>query len=241
MKTAIISGASRGIGRATAITLAKEGYRVVVNYLNSKKDAASLCKLISSAGGDAVAYRADMAAPAQICEMVEYIRKAFGTVDLLVANAGVGLNKLLIDHSDDDIRRLVDINLIGAITLCREASKIMISQKSGNIITLSSMWGEIGASCESVYSATKGGIIAFTKALAKELSLSGIRVNCVSPGFIDTDINSNLSTAERQAVIDEIPLARAGSTQDVADAIAWLASGKAAYVTGQVIGINGGK
>lgn len=241
MKTAIISGASRGIGRATAITLAKEGYRVVVNYLNSEKDAASLCKLISSAGGDAVAYRTDMADPAQICEMVEYIRKVFGTVDLLVANAGVGLNRLLIDHSDDDIRRLVDINLIGAITLCREASKIMISQKSGNIITVSSMWGEVGASCESVYSATKGGIIAFTKALAKELSLSGIRVNCVSPGFIDTDINSNLSAAERQAVIDEIPLARAGSAQDVADAIAWLASGKAAYVTGQVLGINGGK
>ena len=240
MKTAIISGASRGIGKTTAISLAKEGYRVIINYLNSQESADSVCAYIKSQGGSAIAYRADMANPAQICEMVNYVKSSFGSVDLVVANAGIGLNKLLIDSSDEEIRKIVDVNLIGVITLCREAGKIMLSQKSGNIIALSSMWGQVGGSCESVYSATKGGIIAFTKAIAKEFSLSGVRVNCVAPGFIDTQINSNLSDDDKQSLIQEIPLMRAGTCQDVADSIVWLASEKSSYITGQVICVNGG-
>ncbi|MDE6189330.1 MAG: 3-oxoacyl-ACP reductase FabG [Clostridia bacterium] len=240
MKNAIISGASRGIGKAVALALAKRGYRVIVNYLSSQEQAELLCKQLDSEGASAVAYKADMADPKQICDMVEYVRNAFGSVDLVVANAGVGKNSLLVDHSDEDIRKLIDVNLVGVITLCREAAKVMLEQKYGNIITISSMWGQVGGSCESVYSATKGGIIAFTKALAKELALSGVRVNCVSPGFIDTDINSNLSPEDKKLVIDEIPLSRAGAPEDVAEAIAWLADDKSSYITGQVLGVNGG-
>ncbi|MDE5991234.1 MAG: SDR family oxidoreductase [Clostridia bacterium] len=240
MKTAIISGASRGIGKTTAISLAKEGYRVIVNYLNSQESADKVCEDINSAGGSAIAYKADMSDPSQIVAMTQYVKNNFGSIDLVVANAGIGLNSLLIDCSDEEIRKVIDVNLIGVITLCREVGKIMLSQKSGNIVTLSSMWGQVGGSCESVYSAAKGGIIAFTKAIAKEFSLSGVRANCVAPGFIDTSMNSNLSQSDKLTVIDEIPLFRAGSPQDVADAILWLASEKASYVTGQVISVNGG-
>ncbi|MDE5548662.1 MAG: SDR family oxidoreductase [Clostridia bacterium] len=240
MKTAIISGASRGIGKMSAIALAKEGYRVIVNYLNSQADADNVCEYINSMGGNAIPYKADMADSAQIASMVDFVKKNYGGIDLLVANAGIGHNALLIDHSDDIIRKIIDVNLTGVITICREVGKIMLSQKSGNIITISSMWGQVGGSCESVYSATKGGIIAFTKAIAKEFSLSGVRVNCIAPGFIDTDINSRLSAADKQALIQEIPLSRAGTTQDIADAVVWLASEKASYITGQVLAINGG-
>ena len=240
MKTAIISGASRGIGKSVALSLAKEGYRVIVNYLNSKEQAQSLCDQINSEGGCAIPYQADMANPTQIANMVDYVKTNFGSIDLLVANAGIGHNALLIDHTDDAVRKIIDVNLIGVITLCREVGKFMLSQKSGNIITLSSMWGQVGGSCESVYSATKGGIIAFTKAIAKEFSLSNIRVNCIAPGFIDTDINANLSQADKQSLVEEIPLSRAGIPQDVANAVVWLASEKASYITGQVIAINGG-
>ena len=240
MKNAIISGASRGIGRATALILAQRGYRVIVNYLHSKDSADELCAQINSTGANAVAYKADMADPAQVRDMVEYVRSAFGSVDLVVANAGIGKNALLIDHSDEDVSRLISVNLIGVITLCREASRVMLAQKRGNIITISSMWGQAGGSCESVYSATKGGIIAFSKALAKELAPNGIRVNCIAPGFIDTDINKNLSDEDRRLVVEEIPLARAGSAEDVAQAVVWLADDNASYVTGQVLGVNGG-
>ena len=158
----------------------------------------------------------------------------------MVANAGIGAYGMLIDHSDENITNVINTNLIGCITLCREASKVMLTQKSGNIVTVSSMWGQVGGSCESVYSATKGGVIAFSKALAKELALNGIRVNCVAPGFIDTDINSNLTQEEKNAVIAEVPLARVGKPQDVADAVVWLTSDKSSYVTGQIIAVNGG-
>ncbi|MDE7215371.1 MAG: SDR family oxidoreductase [Clostridia bacterium] len=240
MKTAIISGASRGIGRAIAISLAKEGYSVVINYLNSQNDAQALCDRINSDGGKSIAFKADMANPDQIKELVDFTVKNFSSIDLLVANAGVGYSSLLTDHSDDAIKRIIDVNLIGTISLCREVAKIMLSQKSGNIITVSSMWGQVGGSCESVYSAAKGGIIAFTKAIAKEFSLSGIRANCIAPGFIDTDMNNNLSQDDKLSLVADIPLLRAGAPQDVADAAVWLASEKSSYVTGQVISVNGG-
>ena len=240
MKTAIISGASRGIGKEIALSLSKEGYRVIVNFLNSQESAISLCEQINSQGGHAVAFKADMANPRQIKEMVDFTVKNFSTVDLLVANAGIGYSALLTDHSDEIIKKIIDINLVGVITLCKEAAKVMLSQKSGNIITISSMWGQVGGSCESVYSAAKGGVISFTKAIAKEFSLSGIRVNCISPGFIDTDMNNNISLSDKLSLVDEIPLARAGLAKDVADAAVWLASDKSSYVTGQIIAVNGG-
>lgn len=240
MKTAIISGASRGIGSAIATSLAKEGYAVIVGYCNNAVKAQEVCDAIIKNGGIAEAYQCDVSIPDQVKAMVEYTKAKYSTVDVAVANAGIGSYGMLIDHSDSTIANVINTNLIGCITLCREASKVMLSQKSGNIVTVSSMWGQVGGSCESVYSAAKGGIIAFSKALAKELSLSGVRVNCVAPGFIDTQINANLTQEEKSAVVEEIPLARAGKPQDVADAVLWLTSDKASYVTGQVIAVNGG-
>lgn len=240
MKTAIISGASRGIGSAIAISLAKEGYAVIVGYCNNSDKAQEVCDLIIKDGGIAESYKCDVSVPSQVKAMVEYTKMKYSTVDTVVANAGIGSYGMLIDHTDEKITDVINTDLIGCITLCREASKVMLSQKSGNIVTVSSMWGQVGGSCESVYSAAKGGVIAFSKALAKEVALSGIRVNCVAPGFIDTDINSNLTQEEKNAVIAEIPLARVGKPQDVADAVVWLTSDKASYVTGQVIAVNGG-
>ncbi|MDE5756722.1 MAG: SDR family oxidoreductase [Clostridia bacterium] len=240
MKTAIISGASRGIGKAIAISLAKEGYTVIVGYCRNKAKAQEVCDLIIKDGGIAEAYQCDVSAPCQVRAMVEYSKAKFGNIDVVVANAGISAYGMLIDHSDETIANVINTNLVGCITLCREASKVMLSQKSGNIVTISSMWGQVGGSCESVYSATKGGIIAFSKALAKELALSGIRVNCVAPGFIDTEINSNLSQDEKNQIVADIPLARAGTPQDVANAVVWLTSDKASYVTGQVVAVNGG-
>ena len=240
MKTAIISGASRGIGRAIAISLAKEGYAVVVGFCHSKDKAQEVCDLIIKDGGIAEPYKCDVSKPQDVKAMVEYVKSKYSTIDVAVANAGIGSYGMLIDHSDEDIASVINTNLVGCITLCREVGKVMLSQKSGNIVTVSSMWGQVGGSCESVYSATKGGIIAFTKAIAKEFALSGVRVNCVAPGFIDTDINSNLTQEDKDALVEEIPLSRAGKPEDVANAVAWLVSEKASYITGQVIGVNGG-
>lgn len=240
MKTAIVSGASRGIGAATALELAKQGYLVIVNYLNSSKNADEVCQKIASSGGMAQSYKADMSDPLQIRQMTDFVVKTYGGIDLIVANAGIGLNSLLIDTDDACIKRIIDTNLIGTVTLCREGAKIMLSRHQGNIITVSSMWGQTGGSCESVYSATKGGIISFTKALAKELGPSGIRVNCIAPGLIDTDINNNLSDDDKKCIVEETPVGRIGTPQDIADAAAWLASDKSSFVTGQIIGVNGG-
>lgn len=240
MKTAIITGASRGIGSAIAQTLAKKGYAVIVGFCKNQSKAQEVCDLIIKDGGIAEPYKCDVAKPSDIKLMVQYVKSKYGTVDVAVANAGIGAYGMLIDHSDETISNVINTNLLGCITFCREVSNVMLSQKSGSIVTISSMWGQVGGSCESVYSATKGGIIAFTKALAKELAPNGIRVNCVSPGFIDTDINSNLTQEEKDAVIAEVPLGSAGKAQDIANAVEWLVSDKASYVTGQIIGVNGG-
>ena len=240
MKTAIISGASRGIGRAIAISLAKEGYAVIVGYCQNAVKAQEVCDLIVKDGGIAEAYKCDVSVASDVKDLVDYVKDKYSTVDVAVANAGIGAYGMLIDHSDADIEKVIDTNLVGCITLCREAGKVMLTQKSGCIVTVSSMWGQVGGSCESVYSATKGGIIAFSKAIAKEFAPNGVRVNCVSPGFIDTDINCNLTKQDKEELIQEIPLARAGTPEDVANAVAWLVSEKASYVTGQVIAVNGG-
>ncbi|MDE5654796.1 MAG: SDR family oxidoreductase [Clostridia bacterium] len=240
MKTAIISGASRGIGRAIAISLAKEGYAVIVGYCHNKDKSKEVCDLIIKEGGIAEAYRCDVSVADDVKAMVEYVKAKYSTIDAVIANAGIGAYGMLIDHSDETIMKVVNTNLVGCITLCREVGRVMLSQKNGSIVTLSSMWGQVGGSCESVYSATKGGIIAFSKALAKEFAPNGVRVNCVAPGFIDTDINSNLTKDDIDSIIADVPLGRAGTPQDVANAVAWLVSEKASYVTGQVLSVNGG-
>lgn len=240
MKTAIITGASRGIGAATAEKLAQKGYLVIVNYNNSRDCAQKLCDKINSSGGMAVCYKADVARPEEVKAMTDFAVKTYGGIDLAVANAGIGKISMLTDTSDEEIDRLLDVNLKGVIVFVKECAKNMLARHKGNIVTVASMWGQVGASCESVYSAAKGGVIAFTKALAKEFGVNGIRVNCVSPGLIDTDINSNLTSDDKRALAQEIPLGRIGLAEDVANAICWLADDESGYVTGQVLPVNGG-
>ncbi len=237
-KTAIVTGASRGIGAETARALAENGYNVVVNYLNSEKAARAVADEIVRGGGEAAVYRADVVKPAEAAALCAFAAEAYGRLDLLVNNAGVSLVALLGDTADAQYDRLFDTNMRGVFNMCRAAASYFLRRQSGAVVNVSSMWGQAGASCESVYAASKAAVIGFTKSLAKELAPSGVRVNCVAPGFIDTEMNAALGEAARAAVIEETPLGRAGTPRDVAEAVLYLA--RAEFVTGQVVGVNGG-
>ncbi len=236
MKTALITGASRGIGRATAKVFAKSGYRVIINYKNSEEKAKSLCGELDNA----YIYKADVSDSAQVKAMFEYVKESFGGVDVLVNNAGISHIGVFQLMEDSEIEKILCTNLMGAILCSKYAVKDMISKKSGNIINISSMWGEVGASCEVVYSASKAGIIGLTKALAKEVGQSGIRVNCIAPGVIETDMNKELDAQTISELIDEIPLKRMGTAEEIAKIALFLASDDSSYLNGITIGANGG-
>ncbi len=240
VKAAIVTGASRGIGAACAVELAKNGYAVAVNYRVNRKAAEAVSEMIISQGGQAFPICADVSKPEEVLKMFEASKERFGSVSLLVNNAGISHIGLLQDMTDVEIRRQLEVNLMGAIVCSREAAKQMVPKKCGSIINIASMWGEVGASCEAVYSACKAGIIGFTKALAKELGPSGIRVNCVSPGVIRTDMNAELTEETLRELEDETPLLRIGSAEDVARAVAFLAREESSFITGQVLPVNGG-
>lgn len=240
MKTAIITGASRGIGKAIATLLAQNDYNVVINYNHSEDQAKALVDELTAQGLSAVCYKADVSDEAQAEALVRFTLDRWGKVDLLVNNAGVSASGLLIDMPIEQINDTIAVNLTGTIVMTQKVAKSMLSNQSGNIINISSIWGEIGGSCEAVYSATKGGVIAFSKAMAKELGYNGIRVNCIAPGIIDTDMNARLSTSDVQNIIDDIPCQRIGRAEDIAKAVLWLASDEASYINGQVLSINGG-
>lgn len=232
---ALVTGGSKGIGEAICKQLANDGYTVIVNYNSSKINAQKVAKDING-----YSYKADVSNLQEVKTMVDYIIQNFGSIDLLVNNAGISVVGLFHQVSKEDAKRILDINLNGVLNCTSEVVKHMISKKSGNIINISSMWGEIGGSCEVHYSATKSAIIGFTKALAKEVGLSGIRVNCVSPGVIDTYMNSHLSQEDLNSLKEEIPLYRLGTPQDVANVVSFLASNRASYITAQDIAVNGG-
>ena len=241
MKTVLITGASRGIGRATALKFAQGGYGVGINYNNSKKDAESLKKEIESLGGKAEIFKADISDSGQTAKMITEAGEKLGSLDVLVNNAGIALPQgLFTDFDDSDIKRIFDTNVIGMMNCTRLVIPQMVKKKSGRIMNVSSIWGEIGGSCEVIYSASKAAVIGFTKALAKELGPSGICVNCVAPGFIDTDMNSHLSRADKVEFAESISLGRVGRAEEVADAIYFLASEGSNYITGEVLSINGG-
>lgn len=240
MKTAIITGASRGIGKAIATLLAQNDYNVVINYNHSEDQAKALVDELTAQGLSAVCYKADVSDEAQAEALVRFTLDRWGKVDLLVNNAGVSASGLLIDMPIEQINDTIAVNLTGTIVMTQKVAKGMLSNQSGNIINISSIWGEIGGSCEAVYSATKGGVIAFSKAMAKELGYNGIRVNCIAPGIIDTDMNARLSTSDVQNIVDDIPCQRIGRAEDIAKAVLWLASDEASYINGQVLSINGG-
>lgn len=228
---ALVTGASRGIGAAVARALRRDGWRLILNYNRSEAEALLLAREL-----DAEAVCCDVSDPEQVEEM---FRKA-GGVDLLVNNAGIAHSGLLTDLTEEGWRRLLSVNTDGAFRCSRCAIPHMVRQKSGCIIFVSSVWGLHGASCEAAYSASKAALIGLTRALAKELGPSGIRVNCVAPGVIDTDMLSSLGADDRAALVDDTPLGRLGTPADVAELVAFLASGRAAFITGQVVGIDGG-
>ncbi len=241
MKTALISGASKGIGTACAIALAKLQYNIVINYFNSEQKAHELAKIIEdNYSVEVMCIKADVSDKAQVDSMISKVVDRFSNIDVLVNNAGVSLVKLFDMTTPDDWSKVISTNLTSVYNLCHATIPHMLRNHSGSIVNIGSMWGEVGASCEVAYSASKAGVIGLSKALAKELAPSGIRVNCVSPGVIDTDMMSTFSDEDRQLIAQDIPLGEFGRAKNVADTVAFLVSDKAEYITGQVIGVNGG-
>lgn len=236
----LITGASRGIGRATAELFAGNGHPVVINYNHSREPALELVRKINTSGGVAMAVKADVSDRAEVERMFDEIQSQLGGVDILVNNAAVARQNLFTDIQYSEWRETFATNVDGMFHCTQIALKNMLHNHNGCIINISSMWGQVGASCEVLYSATKAAVIGMTKALAKELGPSGIRVNCVAPGVIDTDMNSALTAEDMEMLRDETPLMRIGSPHDVADVIYYLSSESASFITGQVICPNGG-
>ena len=237
MKTALVTGASSGIGSAIAKRLAAMGYDVAVCYNGGKERAEAVVSSILSAGGSAFPLKLDARSEEDIVAAVHACEER-GPLAVLVNNAGICLTMQIQDVTAEKLNETLAVNTAGPILLCREAAKVMLPRKEGNIINVASIWGETGASCEAVYSASKAALIAVTKSLAMELGPSGIRVNAVNPGVIDTPMNSGYSEQEMQALADETPLGRIGLPEDVADVAEFFI--KASFVTGQIVTVDGG-
>lgn len=239
-KTVIITGASKGIGAATAILFARKGYNVVLGYNESYQTAKLLSSSLSSQGYNVLPFKVNVANKLETDLLVKETVYQFGSVDVFINNAGIAFNGLITDTEEFDSDRIFDVNLKGVFNCCRSVTPVMVNQKSGKIINISSMWGQVGASCEVAYSASKAGVIGLTKALAKELAPSGITVNAIAPGLIDTAMNSNITVEDLNAFVEDIPLGRMGSADEVAASALFLASEDADYITGQILGVNGG-
>ena len=239
-RTVLITGASRGIGAACARRFAAAGDRVVVNYHRSEAAAQALVEEIRSAGGTAAAVRAEVGDPEQVQTMVDNVLEKFCQLDILVCNAGVAKQQLFTDITDQDWRGIFRTDVDGVFYACRAVLPHFIHRKAGSIVTLSSMWGVTGGSCEVAYSAAKAAVIGLTRALAKEVGPSGIRVNCVAPGVIDTEMNGNLGPEDLEALREETPLERIGRPEDVAESVYFLSSPAAGFITGQILSPNGG-
>ena len=239
-KTVIITGASKGIGAAMAILFARKGYNVVIGYNESYQLAKMLSSSLSSQGYNVVPIKANVANKLETDILIKEAVYKFGSVDVLINNAGVAFNGLITDTEEFDSDKIFDVDLKGVFNCCKSVTPVMVNQKSGKIINISSMWGQVGASCEVAYSAAKAGVIGLPKALAKELAPSGITVNCIAPGLIDTSMNSNISVEDLNAFVEDIPLGRMGTAEDIAETALFLASEGADYITGQVLGVNGG-
>lgn len=239
-KTVIITGASKGIGATTAIHFAERGYNVVINYNNSYQSAKLLTTSLKSRGFSVIQIKADVSNRMETDLLIKETIDKFGSIDILVNNAGISQIGLIDEIDDYDAQRIFDVNLKGVYNCCRSVTPYMVNQKYGRIINITSMWGQVGASCEVAYSASKAGVIGLTKALAKELAPSNITVNAISPGLIETSMNANVSIDDLNSFVEDIPLGRIGNTSDVANAVLFLANDSSDYITGQIIGVNGG-
>lgn len=237
-KTVFISGGAKGIGAACAEAFARNGYNVAVNYRTSAAAAEELKKKLVSAGARVLLLQGDCADEDRVNEMIAETEKTFGGIDVLVNNAGISLIKLFTETTAGEWDRVMSDNLRSAFLCSKAVCRGMINRGGGSIVNISSMWGITGASCEVAYSASKSGMIGLTKALCKEMSLSSVRVNCVCPGVIMTDMNASLSEETLESLKEEIPLSRLGTPENVASAVLFLA--EAEYVTGQILAVDGG-
>lgn len=240
MPTAFISGASRGIGRAAALKLASLGYDLALNYHTNYEAVQNVQHEAQKYGVKVLLLAGDIADENNVREMFRKIGETFGGADVVVNNASFAEQLMFQDITYEKWRRMFAVTVDGAFFTVQNALPHMLHEKRGRIINISSMWGEVGASCEVHYSAAKGALIAMTKALAKELGPSGITVNCITPGVIDTEMNAHLSAEDLAELCEETPLGRLGSPDDIAETVAFLASAEAGFITGQIIGVNGG-
>lgn len=239
-KVAVITGAGRGIGRAIALQFAEAGYQVVINYRSSITQVEELLSTIKNAGGEAIAIQADISKEEEAKKLVDETVKQFGKLDVLVNNAGITKDNLLMRMSEADFDSVIDTNLKGTFFCLKHTSNVMLKQRSGKIINISSVVGLIGNAGQVNYAASKAGVIGMTKSAARELASRGITVNAVAPGFIETDMTDVLSDKVKEAMIANIPLKRYGKAGEVASAVLFLASDAANYITGQVLQVDGG-
>ncbi|HDP4268851.1 TPA: 3-oxoacyl-[acyl-carrier-protein] reductase [Staphylococcus aureus] len=239
-KSALVTGASRGIGRSIALQLAEEGYNVAVNYAGSKEKAEAVVEEIKAKGVDSFAIQANVADADEVKAMIKEVVSQFGSLDVLVNNAGITRDNLLMRMKEQEWDDVIDTNLKGAFNCIQKATPQMLRQRSGAIINLSSVVGAVGNPGQANYVATKAGVIGLTKSAARELASRGITVNAVAPGFIVSDMTDALSDELKEQMLTQIPLARFGQDTDIANTVAFLASDKAKYITGQTIHVNGG-
>lgn len=239
-KVALVTGASRGIGRAIALKLAAEGAKVAINFAGSTAKAEAVKAEIEEHGGEAMLVQASVADSAAVEAMVQKVIDAFGRIDILVNNAGITRDGILIRMKDEDFEAVLDTNLKGVFYCTKAVAKLMMKQRYGRIVNMSSVVGLIGNAGQTNYAAAKAGVMGFSKSAAKELAPRGVTVNMIAPGFIDTDMTANLPEKVKEATLEGIPMKKMGSPENIADAVAFLVSDNASYITGQVINVDGG-
>lgn len=239
-KVALVTGASRGIGRSIAVNLARCGASVAINYIKNKREAYETLDMVKQEGSNGIIVQGDVSLYNSAEKIVKNTLDHMGKIDILVNNAGISKVGLFIDMKENEWDSIIDVNLKGVLNCTHCVLENMISRKSGSIVNISSMWGKVGASCESIYSASKGAVNLFTKSIAKEMGPSNIRINAVAPGVIDTEMNSWLKEEEREDLIEEIPIGRFGKGDDIGKIVCFLAGESSQYITGQIITVDGG-
>lgn len=239
-KVALVTGGSRGIGRAAALALGKQGAHVVVNYVSNEAAAREVAEQIQSAGGKAEIVQFDVGSSEASEKAIAEVAKRLGRLDVLVCSAGISIDALLLRLKDDDFEKILSINVKGAVACSRAATKVMMRARTGRVIFLSSVVGEMGSAGQTAYAASKSALLGVTKSLARELASRSITVNAITPGFIDTDMTQVLTDEQKATINQAIPLGRIGKPDEIAAAVVYLASDEAAYITGQALRVNGG-